>query len=522
MLGPSADFTSELRGWKHSCYIRTKAMGAGNAGPPSTNSLTVTDNRTGKTIHVPIENNSVPATAFKQLKKQQSVGERDEDEVENGLRVYDPGQVTYMNTAVIQSKITYIDGENGVLRYRGYPIEQLAAKSSFLEVAYLLIYGELPGKSQLKLFEAEVLHHSYVHRDLEKLVGDFNDQTHPMSLLVSAFAAMGSFDQSANPALAGQKLYANGGTRANLEAMDKQIFRLIGKSITVAAMAWKIYNGRQFNSPPTGSNLDYTSSFLYMLDNLNEKDFKPHPVFAKALDILFILHADHEMNCSAAAMLQVGSSLADPFSCVSAATAALYGPLHGGANEAVIKMLIEIGSPENVPAFIEKVKRKEAVLSGFGHRIYRKTDPRSEIVRKVADEVFAVTGSDPLLETAMALYDAALKEKYFVERRLYANVDFFTGLIYRAMAFPPQFFTVLFATPRVVGWVAHWRQMMLQQAGVKIWRPRQVYLGSGKRDYVPMEHRTEDMTRPKHPSGEPTQVKHLFSKRLLLSRDAKI
>ncbi|KAM0792891.1 hypothetical protein ACM66B_002653 [Microbotryomycetes sp. NB124-2] len=490
-------------------------MGAGNAGPSSKNTLTVTDNRTGKTIHVPIENNSIPATAFKQLKKQQEVGERDEDEVENGLRVYDPG---YMNTAVIQSKITYIDGDNGVLRYRGYPIEQLAEKSSFLEVAYLLIYGELPGKSQLKLFEAEVLHHSYVHRDLEKLVGNFNDQTHPMSLMISAFAAMGSFDQSANPALAGQKLYANGGTRANLEAMDKQIFRLIGKSITVAAMAWKIYNGRPFNSPPAGAEFDYASSFLYMLDNLNDKDFKPHPVFARAIDILFILHADHEMNCSAAAMLQVGSSLADPYSCVAAATAALYGPLHGGANEAVIKMLIKLGSPEAVPEFLEKVKRKEEVLSGFGHRIYRTTDPRSKIIRKIAEEVFAVTGRDKLLETALALQAAAEKDEYFIKRRLGANVDFFSGIIYRAMGFPSQYFTVLFATPRIVGWLAHWRQMMLQRSGVKIWRPRQLYDGEGRRDYVPMEQRTEEMIRPKEMGGEPTRVPHQFSKRLLLSR----
>ncbi|KAK4056342.1 hypothetical protein OIO90_002786 [Microbotryomycetes sp. JL221] len=490
-------------------------MGAGKAEPPSKNSLTVTDNRTGKTINVPIKNNSIPATAFKKLNKSQEIGESNQDDVETGIRVFDPG---FMNTAVIESTITYIDGENGVLRHRGYPIEQLAEKSSFLEVAFLLVYGELPSKEQFNLFEREVLHHSYVHRDLEKIVSQFSDQAHPMSIMISAFAALGTFDQGANPALAGQKLYANGGTRANLEAMDKQIFRLIGKAITVAAMAWRTYQGRPFNSPPTGSHLDYTSTFLYMLDNLNEKDYRPHPVFVRALDVLFMVHADHELNASAAAMLQVGSTLADPYSCVAAATAALYGPLHGGANEAVIRMLMQIGSPENVPAYLEKVKRKEAVLSGFGHRVYRTTDPRSRIVKQVAEEVFAVTGKDELLETALALHDAAMKDDYFISRRLGANIDMWTGLIYRAMGFPTQYYTILFTVPRVVGWLAHWRQQMLQKGGVKIWRPRQLYVGEGRRDYVPIDKRTPEMTTPKVPSGEPTKVPHNYSKRWILSQ----
>jgi len=317
-----------------------------------------------------------------------------------------------------------------------------------------------------------------------------------MAILTSAFAYLGSYYSEANPSLQGQNLYTNcaKGDPAALQNMDKQIYRLIGKAITLAAMAYRVRQGREFVVPPTG--MSYAESFLFQLDHLSPSDsfpggipYKPHPVLVRALDILFILHADHEMNASSTTVLQTGSSLPDPYSAIAAGCASLYGPLHGGANEAVIRMLVSIGSPENVPEFLAAVKRREKVLSGFGHRVYKTSDPRSFIIRKVADEVFAVTGVDPLLKTAMALHDAALKDDYFVSRRLAPNVDFWSGLIYRAMGFPMDFFPVLFVVPRVVGWLAHWRQMMLSPGGVKIWRPRQIYVGPSERPYVPVEER---------------------------------
>ncbi|GAA5949558.1 hypothetical protein JCM10213_002598 [Rhodosporidiobolus nylandii] len=486
--------------------------------PPPANSLSITDNRTGKTITVPIERNSIPATALKKLVKKRGEGEREEDEVEGGIRVYDPG---FMNTAVMQSRITFIDGERGILRHRGYAIETLAEKSSFLETAYLLLYGSLPTAQQYSYFSREVLHHTFVHRDLHEIVGSFRHDAHPMSILTSSFAALGAYAPEANPSLVGQKIFSSG-TTASLQAMDKQIFRIMGKAITIAAMAYRVRAGRGFVDPPSASEgYGYADSFLYMMDHLNETNYRPHPVLSKALDTLFLLHADHEMNASCAAVLQVGSTLVDPYSAVSAGCAALYGPLHGGANEAVIRMLISIGSPSNVPAFIEKVKKKEAVLSGFGHRIYRSTDPRSAIIRKIADDVFAITGKDELLETALALRDAALKDEYFVSRRLYPNVDFFSGLIYRSMGFPLDFFPVLFVLPRVAGWLSHWRQMMLQKGGVKIWRPRQVYVGEGEREYEDIGERTEG-AKGERGEGEPSQVPHVTSKRAFLARESKL
>lgn len=486
-------------------------MGRPIQSPKDSQFLTVIDERTGEKFRIPIVDNAVDAAAFKKMKAKRAPGEREENETEGGLRVVDTG---YSNTAVISSRITYIDGENGVLRYRGYPIEQLAEKSNFLETAYLLIYGDLPSNKQFRIFEKEVMHHTFVHNDLDKLVSSFRYDSHPMSILTSCFAALGSFAPEANPSLQGQNLYTNGakGDKTALAAMDKQIYRLLGKSISLAAMAYRIRQGRHFNVPKPG--LDYTETFLYLLDHLGEEDYKPNPVISKALDVLFILHADHEMNCSAASVLQVGSSLVDPYSAVAAGCAALYGPLHGGANEAVIRMLLDIGSPENVPAYIEKVKKKEKVLSGFGHRIYRTSDPRSFIIRKTAEEVFAVTGRNPLLETALTLHDIALKDDYFIQRRLYPNVDFFSGLIYQSLGFPTDYYPVLFAVPRVVGWLAHWRQLMLNPKGVKIWRPRQLYVGEGERDYVNMDTRKEvDPT----PASSPTEVPHLFSKRAFLA-----
>ncbi|KDQ19354.1 hypothetical protein BOTBODRAFT_62767 [Botryobasidium botryosum FD-172 SS1] len=463
---------------------------------PKSDSLTVRDERTGKTYSIPITDNTIPATAFKAIKAPRREGEREENETERGLRVSDRG---FLNTAVIQSEITYIDGDNGILRYRGYPIEQLAERSSFLEVAYLLIYGSLPTKSQHQSFEDEIMHHSIVHIDAEGLFRAFRYDAHPMSILTSAFAALGSFYEEANPSLRGQNLYTKGDTES-LAIMDKQIFRLIGKATTFAAMAYRVRQGRGFITPPNG--LSYTGSFLYQLDRLGEHSYVPSPVLEKALDILFILHADHELNASATTVLQAGSSLVDPYSAISTGCASLYGPLHGGANEAVIRMLISIGSPDNVPAFIEAVKRREKVLSGFGHRY---SDPRSFIIRKTADEVFKVTGKDPLLETAMRLHDLAMKDEFFTSRRLAPNVDF-CGLIYRAMGFPLDFFPVLFAVPRVVGWLAHWRQMMLQKGGVKIWRPRQIYVGAPKRDFVPIEERVEEDAQD--PRRSPRIVPH--------------
>lgn len=307
-----------------------------------------------------------------------------------------------------------------------------------------------------------------------------------MSMLTSAFSMLGSYYSEANPSLQGQRLYTNG-DQASLATMDRQIYRLIGKATALAAMAYRVRQGRDFVTPPVG--LSYTGSFLYQMDHLGEENYTPNPVLEKALDVLFLIHADHELNASCTTVLQTASSLVDPYSAIAAGCASLYGPLHGGANEAVIRMLVSIGSPENVPAFIEAVKRREKTLSGFGHRVYKTSDPRSFIVRKTADEVFKVTGRDALLETAMALHDAAMKDEYFIKRKLAPNVDFWSGLIYRAMGFPMDFFPVLFVVPRVVGWLAHWRQMMLQEGGVKIWRPRQVYVGAGKRDYVPVEQR---------------------------------
>ncbi|KAF8638301.1 hypothetical protein AX17_002321 [Amanita inopinata Kibby_2008] len=466
-----------------------------DASSSPNNTLTVRDNRTGTVYAVPIENNSVQATSFKAMKAPFAPGEREENDTDKGLRIVDKG---YLNTAVIRSEITYINGEAGILRYRGYPIEQLAERSNHLETAYLLIYGALPSKEQFSVFEQEVLHHSVVHADAAQFFRSFRYDAHPMAMLTSAFSYLGSYYSEANPSLQGQTLFTKG-DKASLAAMDKQIYRLIGKATTMAAMAYRVRQGRDFVTPPEG--LSYTGSFLYMMDHVGDDGYVPHPVLEKALDVLFLIHADHELNASATTVLQTGSSLVDPYSAIAAGCASLYGPLHGGANEAVIRMLISIGKPENVPAFIEAVKKREKVLSGFGHRVYRTSDPRSFIVRRTADEVFKVTGKDELLETAMALHDAAMKDEYFIQRKLAPNVDFWSGLIYRAMGFPLDFFPVLFAVPRVVGWLAHWRQMMLQEGGVKIWRPRQIYVGPGKRDYVSMNERVEVGGLGKTPSA---------------------
>ncbi|KAF8896454.1 peroxysomal citrate synthase [Infundibulicybe gibba] len=446
-------------------------MGRTLPPPANSNSLTVLDNRTGKTYNVPITDNSIPATAFKAMAAPAAEGERAENETDKGLRVSDKG---FLNTAVLRSEITYIDGEAG-----SYPIEQLALHSSHLETAYLLIYGSLPSKSQHAIFEKEVIHHGVVHADAEQFCRSFRYDAHPMAILTSAFAYMGSYYSEANPSLQGQTLFTKGDA-ASLAVMDKQIYRLIGKAPpSPRMMAYRVRQGRDFVTPPTG--MSYTGSFLYQMDHVGEENYVPNPVLEKALDVLFLLHADHELNASATTVLQTGSSLVDPYSAIAR------------CNEAVIRMLISIGKPENVPAFLEAVKRREKVLSGFGHRY---SDPRSFIVRKTADEVFKMY---ELLETAMALHEAAMKDDYFTKRKLAPNVDF-CGLIYRAMGFPLDFFPVLFAVPRVVGWLAHWRQMMMQEGGVKIWRPRQIYVGAAKRDYVPIDERVPVEGPKKTPS----------------------
>ncbi|OAA66923.1 peroxysomal citrate synthase [Niveomyces insectorum RCEF 264] len=482
-------------------------------------SLTVVDNRTDKTYEIPVQNNTVRATDFKKVKAPPQPGDREEDETPQGLRVFDPG---YMNTAVVQSRITYINGQEGVLRYRGYPIEQVVAKSNFLETAFLLVYGELPTTAQYGRWRDEVMHHTYVHTDIEGMLQSFRYDSHPMAMLTAAFASLGAFAPEANPSLQGQTLYTRA-ARGDLDArrtLDKQIIRIIGKAPTLAAAAYRMRQGRPFNRPGSARDLSYTSNFLYMLDNLSDDGgYRPHPVLAKALDALFILHADHEVNCSTATVLQVGSSLVDPYSAVAAGCAALYGPSHGGASESAIRMLMEIGSPDNVPAFMAAVERRERVLVGFGHRVYKNVDPRSVAIRQLAEEVFAVTGRNQLLETAVALADHASKSEFMRSRNLYPNVDFYSGLIYQAMGFPLDFYPVLFAVPRCVGWLAHWRQMMLDPKGVKIWRPRQVYAGAAARDYIEPSARRETATG----FDAPVEVLHGGdSKRQHLSMQSKL
>ena len=397
-------------------------------------SLTVVDNRTGKSYELPIEHNSILATDIKKIKAH-SPDDRPEDETPQGLRVFDPG---YMNTAVVQSKITYINGLEGILRYRGYPIEQLVQKSNFLETAFLLIYGELPTPAQYASWHNEVSRHTFIHTDVEGMFKTFRYDSHPMSMLTAAFATLGAFAPEANPSLQGQKLFtaAAKGDLASLRVLDKQILRILGKAPTLAAAAYRMRQGRPFNRP--AQNLSYTGNFLHLLDTLSDSDpaYTPHPVLEKALDTLFIIHADHEVNCSTATVLQVGSSLVDPYSAVASGCAALYGPSHGGASESAIRMLMEIGSPANVPAFMAKVESRERVLVGFGHRVYKNVDPRSTAIRQLAEEVFRVTGRNELLDTAMEVARWAGESEFMKSRGLYPNVDFYSGLIYQAMGFP--------------------------------------------------------------------------------------
>jgi citrate synthase len=420
-------------------------------------SITITDNRTGETFEIPISNGGVNSVDWRKALPD--------------VLFYDPA---FMVTAACESSITEIDGDAGILRYRGYPIEQLAEKSTYLEVAYLLLNGELPTKEQNDAWVHDVTHHTYIHENMRKRFMDgFHYDAHPMGMLVSAMAALSTF-------------YPDAKHLDDKENRDKHIVRLIAKMPTLAACCHRFSVGMPFVYPD--NNLSFAANFLNMMFSPDEKYFYADPAIAKALDVLFILHADHEQNAGTTAMRVVGSTHADPYTSCSAAAAALYGPRHGGANEQVIRMLNEIGSLDNVPAFIKSVKEGTGGrLQGFGHRVYKNFDPRSRIVKKMADEVFAVTGKNALLDIALKLEEAALADEYFTSRKLYPNVDFYTGLIYQAMGFPIDIMTVLFAIPRTVGWLTHWVEMLEQDS--KIARPRQLYTGVEPRDYVPMGNR---------------------------------
>jgi len=389
---------------------------------------------------------------------------------QTGKFTYDPG---FMSTAAAESAITYLDGDAGILRYRGYPIEQLAEKSSFVEVAYLLVNGELPNQEQLEVWSTDIKYHTYIHENMRKrFLEGFHYDAHPMGMLISSIAALSTF-------------YKESKNLGDREILYKQVVRLIAKMPTLAAAAHRFSVGMPFVYPD--NNLNYTENFLSMMWKVAEPSYEANPVLARALDVLFILHADHEQNCGTTAMRTVGSSHGDPYVATAGAAAALYGPRHGGANEAVLKMLNKIGHIDNIPAYVETVKAGKTKLDGFGHRVYKNFDPRATIIKKTADEVFAVTGHNPLLDIALKLEEIALKDDYFISRRLYPNVDFYSGLIYQAMGFPVEMFTVLFAIPRTAGWLAHYKELLEQD--MKISRPRQLYIGSDVRDFVDMSER---------------------------------
>jgi len=427
----------------------------------SKETLTITDNRTGKQYEVPIQDGTIRAMDLRQIK----AGEDD-----FGLMTYDPA---FMNTASCKSTITYIDGDKGELEYRGYPIEQLAERSTYLEVAYLLLYGELPNAEQLKEWTYNVTHHTFINENIRKVLDGFHHSAHPMGMFEAMVAALSTF-------------YPESKNIKDAACRQKQIHRLIAKVPTIAAFAYRHRVGLPISYPD--NDLSYEGNFLNMMFKTTELKYQPNPVLERALSVLFILHADHEQNCSTSAMRSIGSAETDPYSSLAGAAAALYGPLHGGANEAVLRMLAEIGSVDRVPEYVKRVKAGEFRLMGFGHRVYKNYDPRARIIKQVAYEVFEVTGRDPLLDLALELERIALEDEYFVKRKLYPNVDFYSGIIYRAMRFPVDMFPVLFAIPRTSGWLAQWSEM-LEDPEQKIARPRQIYLGHRTRDYVPMEKR---------------------------------
>jgi len=426
--------------------------------------IAVVDKRTNAWYELPISKGAIRATDLRQVK---SSGE------DSGLMSYDPA---FLNTASCQSAITFIDGDKGILRYRGYPIEELAEKCTFLEVAYLILFGELPTAAQLESWVSEITHHTMLHETTKKFLEGFSFNAHPMGMFISTVAALST-------------IYPEARNISDPENRRLQICRLIGKVPTIAAYTHRHSLGYPYVYPD--NDLTYPENFMNMLWRMAEPKYQANPVLARALDILFILHADHEQNCSANVMRAVGSSHADPFSCTAAAAAALSGPLHGGANEEVLRMLDEIGSKDRIPGFLEKVKAGHGKLMGFGHRIYKNYDPRARIIKWAADRVFEVTGRNPKLDIALELERIALADDYFIKRKLYPNVDFYSGIIYQAMGFKPEMFTVLFAIPRTVGWLAQWQEM-LADPEQKISRPRQIYTGYGVREFVPMEKRVAE------------------------------
>jgi citrate synthase len=427
----------------------------------ASDSLTITDNRTGKTYEVPIEHGTVRATALREIK----VSDGD-----FGVMAYDPA---FMNTASCRSAITYLDGEAGVLEYRGYPIDQLAEHSTYLEVAYLLVHGELPNQQQLDVWTHEITMHTFVHENVRSFMQGFRYDAHPMGMLLASVGALSTFYPDANQIHDPDTRYL-------------QIIRLIAKIPTLAAFAYRHNMGQPYVYPD--NDLRYPGNFLSMLFKMSELKYEPDPRLERALDILFILHADHEQNCSTNAVRAVGSSQVDPYSAVAAGVAALYGPLHGGANEQVLRMLRRIESKDNIPDFIKGVKEGKERLMGFGHRVYKNYDPRAKIIKKATEDVFEVTGVNPLLEIAMELERIALEDDYFVKRKLYPNVDFYSGLIYEALHMPVGMFTVLFAIPRTSGWISQWLEM-IDDKEQKIARPRQIYTGAREREYLPVDQR---------------------------------
>jgi citrate synthase len=426
-------------------------------------SLTVTDNRTGKTYELAIKDGTIRALDLREIK----TGPDD-----FGLLSYDPA---YLNTASCRSSITYIDGDKGILRYRGYDVAELAEKSTYLEVAYLVLYGELPTKAQLDAFTNEITVHTFLHENARRFMAGFRYDAHPMGMFIATVAALSTF-------------YPEAKNIRDERQRRQQIVRLMAKVPTIAAWSYRHALGYPLNYPD--NTLSYPANLLSMMKRMAEARYQPNRVIERALDVLFILHADHEQNCSTSAVRTVGSSQVDPYSAVAAAAAALYGPLHGGANEAVLRMLMQIADVKNVPAFIKNVKEGhgESRLMGFGHRVYKNYDPRARVIKKLADEVFEVTGRSPLLDIALELERIALQDEYFIKRKLYPNVDFYSGLIYQAMGFPLDMFPVLFAIPRTAGWMAQWEEM-LRDPEQKIARPRQIYTGANERRYVPMERR---------------------------------
>ncbi len=430
-------------------------------GDQNKDTLTITDNRTGQTYEVPVTEGAIRAMDLRQIR----VAEDD-----FGLLSYDPG---FKNTASCRSEITFIDGEKGILRYRGYPIDQLAEHSNFLEVSYLLIHGELPTKEQYDQWVHEVTHHTFIHESIKKFIDGFHHDAHPMGILVGTVGALSTF-------------YPEAKQIHDPDNRHKQIVRLIAKFPTLAAFAHRHSIGFRYAYPD--NDLSFAGNFLNMMWKTTELKFEPNPILEKAMDTLFLLHADHEQNCSATTMRVVSSSDADPYSAAAGAVAALYGPKHGGANEAVLGMLEEIGSVDNVPEYVERVKKGEFRLMGFGHRVYKNYDPRAKVIRTLAHEVFEVTGKNPLLDIALELEKIALEDDFFVNKKLYPNVDFYSGIIYQAMGFPTDMFPVLFAIGRIPGWLAQWQENLEDQEQA-IARPRQLYVGEGERDYVPFGER---------------------------------